>query len=698
MRFLAPRRALVSAVVLLCVLHSAVGVGVVGAGTGPSASAPAQDLAQQTETPTNNTSVQQENPEEVNEQGDTDALRSYLAQKLAERLVGSSRQISQGQYKKGQSILGDEYNDQLEKYVDVQGETDGDGAGDAFEEASETQKEFGSNVREYNETYQEYQAAKAAGNSSRTRELARELDRIANQVNSSGRDLTRSYTRIENTTGSDLSVARANVENTSRAIQERQEEIVAATFVRTRLSVRAESASASFDEPLAIDGQLGLENGTALRNETVEIRIGGATETVQTDREGRFALDFRPVSMRTGDETVAVTYLPPDASVYLGSNTTLAINITQVTANVTVSTSPRTARFGDELTVSGQATVNGTPVPGARVQISIGGRVLGSAVTGSNGTYRLTGTLPASVPNGTATVHSAIVPSDRAVQSDAATTNLQVEETRTLLSVNATQIGTSAVQLSGELRTADGRPLSGQTIELRVDGSTVATVETRADGTYQRTVSVREGLVDDVTVRAVFDEPRSNLADATAQTRVELISAEEFRSETESGPDSARQDTFPFSLEQLAGGGVVVLALLVLAWIVRRDEERVDQDQPPVASTSSTPTASESEPSIVEQASSLLSAGDSDAAIRTLYAAVRESIGRGDSSLTHWEFYTAASDRLDPEATGTLEQLTEAYERVVYSPEGVDADVIERLLDESTRLTGERSEERHDAD
>lgn len=711
-RFSDSRRVFVSAVVLLCLGHSVVGAGIVTGVSANPVSGPAETLAQQTETPVNNTTVQQEDPDEVNEQGDSDALRSYLAQKLADRLGESSIQISQGQYEQGQSVLGDEYDDLLEKYVDVEGGTDDDSAADSFDEASENQREFGSAVEEYNETYQEYREAKEAGNSRRARELARELDRIEDRLDSSGQNLTRSYTNIENTTGTDLTDARENIENISSAIQQQQAEIVATTFVETTLSVRTDATTVSFEDPAEIYGQLVLENGTVLSNETIEISIGMRTETVQTDSEGKFAISFQPVTLQAGEKTVSVAYRPAASSIYLRSSASLEIDVTQVTANVSVSSNPSTVRFGDELTVTGRAEVNGSPVLGARVQVSVGRRVLGTAVTGPNGTYRLTTAFPASIPNGMTTVDSAIVPSDRAVHSDPVTTNLQVEQTQTALSVDATQTGASEVKLSGQLQTADGRSVSGQTIELRIAGSTVATVEIRADGTYQRTVSLNEGLVGEVTVRAVYDEPGSNLESATAQTRLQLRSSDGFDSENGSGTGSRQQDglpmvyeqlpgdgTFPFSLEQLAGSVVVVLALLVLAWVVRRDEEPLEPEQPTVVSDSPPPNESEPDPDILEQASSLLSAGDSEAAIRTLYAAVRESISADDDSTrTHWEFYTAASNRLDTDAVGALEQLTEAYERVVYSAESVDADVAEQLLDESDQFIGEHSTEVSNAD
>lgn len=685
----APKRLFISAVALLCVLYSVAGVGVaIGEVTEPAAG-PVEEVPQQT-TPTNNTSVQQEDPDDVNEQGDPEAVRSYLAKKLAERLGQSSVQISQGQYEQGQSVLGDEYDALLEQYVDVEGEGGDSPAAESFRETSENQREYGSTVQQYNETYQEYRAAKQAGNSTRARALARELNRLAEQANRSGQNLTRSYTRVENTTGADLSNATANVENTSEEIADQQATVVSETFVRTNLSATANASVVSFENPATIHGRLLLENGTALGNQTIEITTGGRTETVQTDREGRFSFDYRPVQQSQDVEAVSVTYLPAESSMYLGATTSVDVNVTQVTADLTVSTNTTSMQFGDQVAVSGVAQVNGTPVPGARIRVRVGGRTIGTAVTDASGTYRLTGALSASVPTGDATVQAVIVPGDRAVRSDAATTNVQVKSTAVSLSVNATQLTDSRLQLSGVFRTADGRPLGGQEIELRVAGSTVATVETRQDGTFERTVPVRESLSGTVTVRAVYDEPSTNLEQASAQSSVAL----------DAGAAEEEEGSLPVAPELLGGGGIVVLAVLIIGWFVRGEENGAGAGAVSSPTPTESSTAEESEPSgaIVAEASSLLSAGDSAAAIRALYAAVRTSIGTDGSGQTHWEFYTAASDRLDGEAVGTLERLTEAYEQVVYSTDEIEDSVAEELLDESEHLIDEGSTEVRNAD
>ena len=684
-RFSAPRRLLIAFVTLLCLTQV-----VAGAGVGVAATADTGDVsvgggaadvngaaAAQT-TPSNNTTVQQENPEEADEQGDTDAVRSHLAQQLAERLGGSSVEISQGQYEQGQSVLGGEYDSILEQYVDVSGGTGDNPGADSFEEARESQREYAGLLQQYNETYEEYQAARDAGNETEARELARELDRLASQINQTGGNTTRSYTRVENATGEDLSNATRQIENVTRRVTAQQETVVSETFVRTNLTVRTDAVTAGFGAPARINGRVTLENGSALANESVQLRIGGQNQTVETDRDGSFSLDYRPVRESVETESISVRYRPAGGSAYLGSNASLALGIQQTSADLTVTSANETAAFGEQVVVDGHATVNGTPVPNARVRVRVGGVALETVTTGDDGNYRVAADLPSTVPDGGATVEAKIVPADRAVRSETATGQLQVEQTETALSLSVSETE-PGVRATGALRTADERPLDGETVELRVDGTTVATVETGNDGQFDRSVALSEDRTGAVTVTAVFDEPRGNLDSSTAEEQLNL--------QTET-PEAAG---LPVSPELLGGGGVAVVSLLVIGWLLRREDTASDPAAPVEPSTatdtaaSGTESASTGTRDLLEQAASRASAGESDAAVQALYAAVRRSMDCQPQQ-THWEFYAAAADRLDTEAAGTLERLTEAYEQAAYSPRGVDPPVVDDLLDRADRL------------
>ncbi|QKY20484.1 DUF4129 domain-containing protein [Halolamina sp. CBA1230] len=701
MRFSDPGRLLLVLVALLCLTQGAAGIGInpEADGAGVGTASVGADTALQT-TP-NNTTVQQENPDDVGESGDTAALQSYLVQSLADRLGESSIRISAGQYEQGRALLGDEYDSTLEKYVDVEGETD---SAAAFDQAAESQRELGTTAQEYNETYREYQQARENGNEARARELARELGRLAGDANESARRLTASYTRIENTTGANLSAAQQRALNVSEEISQQQQTVITETFVATRLSVGTDADRVSFAAPATVTGQLTLANGSAVRNETVAIRIGDRVESVRTGQNGTFTVEYRPVSVQNGTDTLPVAYQPAPESPYLGSNASVDVTVTQTTATLTVDSRSATASFGDEVAVSGQAAVDGTPVPGARVRVTVDGVTLGTVTTGSNGSYAVVSDLPASVASGETDVEAVIVPSDRAVRSAVASTPLRVESTETALSVNASRATDGRVRLTGQLTTTEGAPVAGETIELRIEGTTVATVETDSAGAFEQLVTPQDGLDGVVSVEAIYDAPSSNLAGATAETSVDLDAPPADRESapgeegTESGADSDGRDdgplsrgAGPLSLELLAGGGALVLSVLVIAWVIRRDGERGPTNQPQSPGTSTTPTSDSTDNggTMVDHAAALREDGESDAAIRALYNAVRRSLSVGDETQTHWEFYTTASERLQPDTTETLERLTQAYERVVYSPDELDKEQADALLDDTAALLDE---------
>ncbi|KPN32316.1 hypothetical protein SY89_03084 [Halolamina pelagica] len=695
MRASAPRRLLIATVALLCVLQAVAGAGVVaGAST-----ASATELAQMTPTPTNNTTVQQENPDDVDESGDTEALESYLAQSLAERLGDSAIRISESEYEQGRSILGDEYDSTLEKYVDVAGETDDSGA-DSFDQAAESQRELAGTAETYNETYQEYQEARANGNDTRARELARDLNRLATDANASARQLADAYTRIENATGVDLSAAEQEAMSVAEEVSEQHETVMAETFVETRLSVQTSADTVSFADPATVEGRLTLENGSALRNETVRIRIGEQVETVETDSDGRFTVTYRPVTIENGTDAVSVAYLPASESPYLGSNATLDTTIVQTTATLTVDSESARTSFGDNVTVAGRAHVDGVAVEGARVRVTVDEITLGTVTTGANGSYDLTSSLPASVESGDQSVEAVIVPTDSAVGSGVASTPLTVETTSTTLSLNVTGTSTERVRLTGELTTAEGAPIAGQTVDLRIAGTTVAAVETRADGTFSATVTPQAELTGTVPVRALYDAPSSNLAGATARAALDLAqlgarSTTANETNTGTGTDSSvvENDAWPLSVELLGGGGVAVLSVLAIGWLVRRGETSTDEESPaPAASPPTASSTDEGGTDRVAKATALLDEGDSAAAIQAFYGAVRRSLSTGDDSQTHWEFYATASDRLQPERAGALERLTEAYEQVVYSPDGVATEDAAAVVADAASLLGDDDE------
>jgi len=101
------RRAVVCALAILAALGGASGGAV----------------AQATETPTENGTVQHERPEAAGESGDLQALQRWLDGRLSGQLESSTVALSEGEYERARAMLGDDYDERLDQYVDVAGET-----------------------------------------------------------------------------------------------------------------------------------------------------------------------------------------------------------------------------------------------------------------------------------------------------------------------------------------------------------------------------------------------------------------------------------------------------------------------------------------------------------------------------------------------------------------------------------------------
>jgi hypothetical protein len=145
-----------------------------------------------------------------------------------------------------------------------------------------------------------------------------------------------------------------------------------------------------------------------------------------------------------------------------------------------------------------------------------------------------------------------------------------------------------------------------------------------------------------------------------------------------------------------------VSALLVLLaailWYRESDEGVPATDDG--GSRDSGPSRPETDPQVTESlfdhATAHLESGDADSAVQASYSAVRrqfEATIDAGKALTHWEFYRAYLDAGVSETEDgsdntedALRDLTEAYERAVYSPGSVQIDDAARTVERARRL------------
>lgn len=626
-----------------------------------AATAPVLDVTQADE---NNTTVQQRDPDVVEDDSDPGELRNWLSDRMAGRLSESSIQLSEGEYEQADRLIGDEYNELLSKYVDVAGETgaaDTD-AGQALNETVTQQRSYTELVTEYREVYQEYQAAVDAGNESRARELARRLRDLASQIEGIEVDLQASYESLSETTGADMEDASASVNETTETISGEVEAVVADEFTNT--SISATATPGSFSTPLQITGRLTAPDGD-LPASPVTVRVADKHFQVDLNASGAFTLAYQPVTMASGSQQLPVEFFPSNESVFLGSQTSTVTTVEPITPSVSIDSAPTAVAYGERVPVRGRVVADGVGVPDTPVVVRVGDVGVASTRTNATGGFAVSPTLPPGVTVNASTVSVIAGENGTAIAEETEQREVTVRETATTISVDAAHSAKS-VTLTGRLRAEQDRPVGGQPVAVSVNGVAVETVQTNASGHYETQVPASALANDTVSVSVTFDGTGLNLASASATTTVN-------RSAGGLPGFVADQRAPPWWLlllfvVSLAGSGYAIRRYLRMD----RSGETGDADEHDHQSDPGGGPAADETPRVIQDrlstAQARLADGDAGAAVRLLYPAVRSALGDQESGAqTNWEFYRSVVDDVDNETARTLRTVTEAYEQVVYA-------------------------------
>ncbi|WP_044951849.1 hypothetical protein [Haloarcula hispanica] len=677
-------------------------------------------LNRQVETPTDDNETQQENPDSVSDGEYGDETAAWLARTMGGRLENSSIALSNDQYDQARSVLGDDYDKRLEQYVDVAGDTSSatdDTAAREFEAARENQRNLTNEVQRYRQQYTAYQAARERGNESKARITARAMERTASNISDRSRELNRNFERIENTTSVDLSSGQTEINETTENITTTQAVIREETLVGTTLTVQAIDSTASFSDPGTVSGQIRTENGSVIADEVVELRIGNRTQTVRTDASGVFESQYRPRSARLGSQSVPVKYVPDTDSVYLSDDTTFTIDVKQVTPNATSDIAPGTVGYGDRFDATASVTVESRGVDGVPVEFTVGDTVVARTTTGPNGTATASTRAPASVNDGERVVVARVPYENRAIAGVQSETPVVVVETQTTLSVSASRTDDGALA-RGQLQTVAGDPVAGRPVRLQVGAGGTQLVETNRNGSFQTVLEYPQNN-ETVTVTATYDEPSSNLGNATATT---TLAAGAGGGNPPVGSDSDRDllidtlvailfgsDENPevafgngiigYSWLPVLGGGVA-LAVVVGAWFIvsrRRQSQdvnatssveatEVSMSGPDQATTPSNATS----PTFADRVDTYLDGGDYDAAAMVAYTAVHDELAvkNGiDEGATHWELLQQSQEHGVPEERmADIETVVEAFETAAFAPTSVDPSRAEAAVERARKI------------
>lgn len=656
------------------------GASTPAAGTSlPAADAPAAVAQRAPAAPANNSTTQHERPSNAGGDGNAAAVRRWLGGRLGSLLEQSSIQLTQGQYETADRLLGEQYEDYLGKYAEVAGPTADNNtrAARVLADAQTHQQRYVSLVARYQATYDDYQAAKTAGNETRARRLARRLHRFHDRLTRTSNALTRELAAAGNLTATNLTASQRRINRTTANISRIQANVTAATLVRTQLTVLAAARQGSYADPVWVRGRLAPQGDAGLPDR-VALLVHDRVRTVDLGPDGTFNATFRPTTIRTGPQPIDVRYLPANASVFLGANATVNATIDAVQPTLQVAAPNESVRYGTPLNVSGRVAVAGAGVGGVPVALRLGNVSLGTVVTNPDGSFRATTTVPVSVAAGTRTLTARVAQENRAIARGTASTPVAVETAATSLSLAAPRAGDGSVRLAGQLTTADGTPVAGARVVVTRNGTVLASVTTDAAGRYA--VRVEQPAAPAV-VQARFDGRSSHLAASSATTRVAGTGGQ--------GAGGSIPTVRPWVLGLLVAGALLMVGGYTYDWWTPGGDPAAATADPQGDAEATDAAASEPASAGGEPAVSVAAFADREPSpenVAALYGVVRRALAGGSAGgLTHWEFYRERAASLGERAEA-LRELTATYERAAYAEAGVAAEEWERARAAADRL------------
>lgn len=647
--------------------------------------------------PTANNTTRHQNPGRTVEQGNLSSVSASLASSLSGRLARSSITLSQDQYDLAREYVGDEYRQSLQQYVEVADQTPTDSddrLADRFSRVSEDQRRLANQLERIDETSREYRQARRTGNSTRAEQLARELRRLADSADETRADIVEDYGVFSTQTSLDLSDEATRLNDTVRQRLVEVQSIQDLEFAVTTLEIRTTDEEGSFANPLELQGRL-TSNGSAIASRDVRLEVGARSIEAQTDENGDFTIDYRPIAQRLGTRTIQVRFLPSNSSNFQTANASFRATITQTQPDVDVAVSPSEAGFNESVRVTGTVSVGNVPVPSAQISIFLDDRFVRTGETTSDGRINRSFRVPIEALEGSRPVSVSVGADDLSLAAARDTETLTVTAATALLSLNATRVNQTedgaerrTVITQGRLVMNNGTPLSDQPLQILVGDVVVGTTTTDENGAYRATVVIpgqflptAVGGEERVDVSVLYSG-EDTIFGETIQTSEILIQAELIS---------------VISRNVSVSQSLTALLLVGSAVALRR---RYDRSTENIENRSSLPTStdevdddsSSNSSSLLSLAGKMLDQGRPDLAVQFGYAAARSATGINDvhASGTHWEFYQRY-DRLatsSNESSVQLKRLTELYERSAFDDRHTDPEVASEALSLAETMIG----------
>lgn len=679
------RQIRLSLVGLLLVAVLGVGAGTVTATPEFSSNeSPGASIGEEARFQVNNSTAPHRNPANYSQRGDLDSLSGWFERSLGSRLEESAISLSKGEYDRARELVGDDFNEDLRKFVEVAGETGGDSDDTASEEMDKTeekQEELIEETERYRELESEYRDAKNQGNQTRAREIAREMNEVANRINETSAEVIVGYQNLSSVTGTDFESTIGAIDELAANITRSAATIRKSEFIHTSLTIQTQAVEGSYMDPIILSGEVQTDNGSAVGPADGRIIVEGATVTRFKISNGSFTATVRPKLLERGEQSLNVSFQPTGSSPYLGSSASLMTDIRPVSPQLRANVSSETVQFGDEINIEGTLSVNHSSVSDIPIRVGLNGRLLGSLITDTEGKVEISYKVPTNLPTG---VHRITLEQPRqnlAIGEANATATFSVQSTPTTLVVSSTSNG-SEPRIAGSLETTDGRPVPNQQLAVLVNGSTIGYARTNAEGVFDTQLEFEgsESGIRDVTLQ--YDADGTNLEPSTATTAIQLTGS--------GGPGFSLVES-----QWLIGGALVAFAVVLFVgsrWRQLTGTETETAGSESALAAEPMETADNSSAAVVlDPARRYLERSHPDAAVITGYWVIRDRLTREgtEDGLTHWEFFREMeSDGMDPSNLTLFRELTEAYERAAFAPGGLSTSEAEESLTAGEELLG----------
>ncbi|WP_253739187.1 hypothetical protein [Halohasta salina] len=617
---------------------------------------------------TSNTSSRHIGPELTQNEPSAEIVISEAEARVGSRLLNSTDALQAGQFDTAETTISGNTTDLLRQYERLAAQTEStadDEIAQEFNLTVQQQRELIGTARNSSSIYNEYQLARANGNQTRARQLARTLLKQTQDGNQTAERLTNQYEKLANETDLNATQTLTEINDAQARLAEIQDTVRSETLTPTSLRVST-PAAASPTQPMDISGTLS-SNNSQLTNKTIKISLGDRTVQTKTNEAGEFNASLRPLMIASGQQTVSVQFIPETTSIYDGQRVEKSIQIDSISPTADIQYSPSHVQFNETVVINGEVDAGQVPLSDVPVTTTIAGRPFKSVRTDHQGNFRISESLPATIPNGSQQIDVVISKQNVAVQPTIKTGEIYVNLTETELSFTSIQTDGSNITFVGQLTTTEGTELSDRRISISQGNSSSVVSYTNQSGYFDGSTSMEATSdisqllfsPDKHTLTARYDSTGENLEPSTQTTMVSY-----------SSPIS-------MPLQQIGFVGLTVAAIIYAVSVWRRRESKSNGSEDELSgvidSEAALPTETVEEASpdkLLSHAKKYHDAGNVEAAAGLGYVALRKKHMKSHDvarSLTHWELCRTLRSELDSSSHELLYEVTEIYERVLFS-------------------------------